>query len=391
VATTADFALEIFTPIGEKYGCEGLIDSIESGELVLDIRPQTMSPVRLAVVGCGKIAEQCQIPAVLSASNVELAAVADSNAERLEFIVRLFSLSCLATTSAADLNGKVDGVLLLLPNHLHHPLGCKFMQDGIHVLCEKPLANTTEEANRMCELAEAMGVILAVGYVRRFQPNVQLMKRLLSTGFLGRLERFEYESGTAGGWAPVSSYNLHREQAGGGVLMANGCHFLDLMIYWFGYPCGVKFSDDSHGGMEANCSAIFTFGDGLRGEVTLSKTHQLRNCFRLYGEQGCIDMTDSQCLSLTYIPRDQPDLRYEISTQDRPTAFSDVKLFQLQIEDFARAIEHGLQPRVTGRQALAAASLIEECYRVRTPMNEPWVFESLTKLTGSYEGSIRDS
>ena len=195
-----------------------------------------MENVRLGIVGCGKIAEHCHIPAVLSSANVEVVAIVDSNPTRLEFIVRSFSLSCLAASSPSVLKGRVDAVLLLLPNYLHASVGCEFLQNGIHVLCEKPLANTTKEARMMCEAAEGNGALLAVGYMSRFYPSVQLMKRLLEERFLGQLEHFEYEYGGTGGWETISNYNLYRNQAGGGVLTANGSHFFDRMLFWFGYP-----------------------------------------------------------------------------------------------------------------------------------------------------------
>src|SRR5262245_8570095 len=130
-----------------------------------------MAALRLGIVGCGRIAEQGHIPAALSSPSVELVAVAESNPERLDFIVRSFDLPCLATTSAADLKARVDAILLLLPNYLHQPLGCDFLRGGVHVLCEKPLATTTREAQEMCEAADAAGVVLAVGYMTRFYPR----------------------------------------------------------------------------------------------------------------------------------------------------------------------------------------------------------------------------
>ncbi len=345
-----------------------------------------MAVLRLGIVGCGRIAEQCHIPAALSSPDIELVAVAESNPERLDFVVRSFGLSCLATTSAVDLKGRVDAVMLLLPNHLHQPVGCEFLQDGVHVLCEKPLAKTKQEAQLMCEAAEAMSVVLAVGYVTRFYPSVQLMKKLLDEGFLGPLHRFDYELGTPGGWAPISAYNLHRDQAGGGVLVTSGSHFLDRMLYWFGYPSDVKFSDDSQGGIEANCSATFTFEGGFTGEVILSKTHWLRNRFRVSGERGSLEMGERQQLSLTFIPRAQPDLRHEISANHTPTSSSNWHFFQLQIEDFGRAIHWGTQARITGRQGLASVSLMERCYRVRPPISKMRILELLPRLK---QGSVR--
>lgn len=347
-----------------------------------------MEAFRLGIVGCGKIAEASHIPAALSLPNVELCAVIDSNRERLNFITRSFRLSCFVTTSCEDLKGKVDGVLLLLPNYLHQPIGCTLLQNGIHVLCEKPLTNTTKEGELLCEAAEASGCVLAVGYATRFLPNVELMKRLLDQGFLGRLERFEYEYGGVGGWSSVSNYNLYRSQSGGGVLVANGSHFLDRMLSWFGTPHSFEYSDDSHGGIEANCLATFVFDNGLTGKMRLSKTQTIPNRFRVYGERGSLEMDERKQSSLTFIPRSQPDLKHEISATDAPQSLPESYLFQRQIEDFVHAIRTGSQPRVSGRQGLVTTSLIEQCYQSRTAVAEPWTFDVLPQLPVLREGSV---
>src|SRR6476659_6990001 len=106
--------------------------------------------IRLGVVGCGQVAEHWHIPAVLAATGRDLTAIVDSSRERLDGIVDSFGLSCLATTSGDDILGSVDAVLLALPNHLHHPAARHFLSEGVHVLCEKPLANTAREARELC-------------------------------------------------------------------------------------------------------------------------------------------------------------------------------------------------------------------------------------------------
>ena len=339
------------------------------------------SPLRLGIVGCGRVAEHCHIPAALAAENVDLTAVVDANPSRLDHVVGSFGLSCAATTSHADLIGRVDAVLLLLPNHLHYPVARELLEAGLHVLCEKPLANTSDEARNLCALAEARGRVLAVGYMKRFEPNFALMARLIADRFLGRLHRFDFEFGSAGGWAPLSGYNLQREQAGGGVLLVNGCHLVDRMLCWFGHPTQIAFEDDAHGGVEANCSATFAFDSGLTGEFRLSKTIVLRNRFRLYGERGCVEMTDAQRESVTYFPAGRPGLAHEIFEHPRPAPLEDAQYFQLQIEDFATAIRSGVPPRVSGREATASIEVIERCYRVRRPLPEAWAFDSLPSLT----------
>jgi len=248
------------------------------------------------------------------------------------------------------------------------------------VLCEKPLANTVPGARALCELAEARDLLLAVGYIKRFEPNFELMKRLIDGRFLGALHRFELEYGTNGGWAPVSAYNLQREHAGGGVLMVNGCHLLDRMLCWFGAPSSVAYSDDAHGGVEANCSARFGFPSGIEGELTLSKTRSLRNRFRLEGDRGAIEIRDTQLDSVTFFPSDGPECRHEIFDRDTCRPATDVQLYTAQIDDFARAIQARTTPRVSGRQGLASIELIERCYRVRTPLAESCALDAVPAL-----------
>ena len=335
-----------------------------------------MSNVKLGIVGCGTVAEH-HIPAALAAAGVDLIAISDSRADRLLHVRETFGLHCLAAESHSALIGKVDAVLLSLPNHLHYPIARDFLNKGIHVLCEKPLANTTHDAKLLCDLAEAAELVLAVGYMKRFEPNCDVMKRLIDDGFLGKLERFEFEQGGAGDWSPVSGYNLSREHAGGGVLMTNGCHFLDRMLFWFGYPSTVTYRDDSHGGVEANCSAVFTFDSGLTGLVTLSKTHSLSNRFRLIGERGRLEIDNAEHTTVTFFPALDSQFKHDISANGGQNGLTDTDYFRLQIEDFARAIRTRTRPRVTGRDGLSSIELIEQCYQARTPLDESWIVESL--------------
>jgi predicted dehydrogenase/nucleoside-diphosphate-sugar epimerase len=341
----------------------------------------THARLRRGIVGCGRVAEGSHIPAALSSGQVELAALADADPERLASITETYGLSCLTTTSHAELIGHVDAVLLAVPNHLHFPVATRFLDAGAHVLCEKPLTNTASEAQILCEMAEARGLVLAVGYMKRFEPNFALMQRLIRDGFLGRLHRVTCTYGTAGGWAPVSNYNLHRAQAGGGVLMVNGCHLVDRLVSWFGIPTSVQYEDDAQGGVEANATARFEFGSGLVGELTLSKTRQLENQLVLEGERGRLVIDAAQHRSVTFWPVGAPGVVHEISPHPDPGPLTDRDYFRMQIDDFAAAIRTGDSPRVSGRDALASIRVIERCYQARTPLQQPWATETLGQIT----------
>ena len=262
---------------------------------------------------------------------------------------RVLGLDCLRPNHYA-LIGKVDAVLILaesspssIVRDFWNMAFTSFAKNRSPIAPRKPRHCAIwrkQLANAGCWLYEAL------------RPNCDVMKRLIDEGLLGKLERFEFEQGGAGDWSPVSGYNLNRERAGGGVLMTNGCHFLDRMLYWFGYPSTVTYRDDSHGGVEANCSAVFTFDSGLTGLVTLSKTHSLSNRFRLIGERGRLEIDNAEHTKVTFFPALDSQFKHDISANGGQNGLTDTDYFRLQIEDFARAIRIRTRPRVAGRDGL---------------------------------------
>jgi predicted dehydrogenase len=99
---------------------------------------------------------------------VELAALADTNELRLRYLQHRFGLRPIFFNDYRQLFGRVDAVILAVPNALHAPIGVEFLSRGIHVLCEKPLAVTRRECEQLCQAAQATSSLLAVGYVTRF-------------------------------------------------------------------------------------------------------------------------------------------------------------------------------------------------------------------------------
>ncbi len=337
--------------------------------------------LRLGVIGCGAITETAHLPAALSSSAVELTALCDNSERRLRSMERMFGLGSIGFRDHRDLFGRVDAVILALPNHLHVSVGCELLAKGIHVLCEKPLATTRQDCEQLCQAARAAKAVLAVGYFTRFYPSTLLTKQLLESRFLGAITSFDYEHGSVGGWAPHSGYNLSRATSGGGVLMVNGSHFIDRMLHLFGAVQVRSFADDSRGGVEANCVATVECtvqGQSVPGRITLSKTHALADRLRIQGEGGILEVGETQKRSVTYYPA-QSELRHEIMAKGEAGS-AEQDYFRLQLEDFVRAIQTSGEPRVSGAQGLESVAFMETCYQLATPLPEPWVDEPLERL-----------
>ncbi len=340
------------------------------------VRPQVDSgKIRLGIIGCGAITENAHLPAALSSPLVEVTALSDTDESRLRYIQRCFGLQSIGFPNHRDTFAHVDAVILALPNHLHASVGYEFLSRGIHVLCEKPLALSRNECDHLCKAARITKSVLAVGYVTRFFPSTRLTKELIDSGFLGTLISFDYEFGTEGGWAPLSGYNLTRATSGGGVLVVSGSHFIDRMLYLFSDARVISYSDDSRGGVEANCEALFecsTNGALLQGRVMLSKTHKLLNRLCIVGEKGTLEIGEGQSHSVLYFPM-LGGIRHEISYVGAVASKVDDDYFKIQLEDFIRAIQSGTEPKITGEQGSASIAVMEKCYEIATPMDEPWV------------------
>jgi predicted dehydrogenase len=327
-------------------------------------------PVRLAIVGCGRITEDSHVPAALKAAGIELAALVDPDVTRAAVLKRMYGCSCEIATGLDTVIDSVDAALIATPNHTHVSIARVALERGRPVLIEKPLTRRHAEAEELCALARRNGAFISVGFMTRHYPVVRLMRKLLDEGFFGPVKRFQFEYGTRGGWAPHTRYNLNREQSGGGVLLVSGTHYLDRMLFWFGSPRAFSYADDSHGGVEANCKAKLEFDAGLTGTLFFSKTVELANRFVMETERYRVEIPWSERRRMALWPRER--LGVAMTLEDSPAA-KDEDCFQLQLEEFARVIRHGGRPTVTGEEGARSVKLCEDFYAARTRLGEPWV------------------
>jgi predicted dehydrogenase len=334
-------------------------------------------PIKLAIVGCGRVTDVAHLPAALRSPTVCVAALVDSVLENARALARTHRLKdCLIADDLSAVLDKVDGVLIAAPNHAHFSLAQTALAHGIPVLVEKPLTVSYEDALALCALAETQHSFISVGYMTRHYPSVRLLRDLLHTGYLGTVTAFHYECGAKGGWEPVSGYNLDPRRAGGGVLVVQGTHFIDRMLHLFGHPESFDYADDNYGGLEANCKAKFCFkreSGTFEGTMFLSKTRPLKNHFTLYTDLYTCILAEWKAESLTLFPRNRPGLVLEAYPEGEKPSDPARSHYQVQLEEFAGIIRKGGQPTVDGRFAAQSVKLIEEMYRHRTQLEEPWV------------------
>lgn len=189
-------------------------------------------PIRLALVGAGGIA-QSYGQAFLGHPDARLVAVADvqlSAAERLAGMIG----DCVAFSDFKALPdaAAIDAVIISTPPNSHEELATYFLSAGVHVLCEKPFTIGAESANRMVMAARNANRVLTMASKFRYVPDVIKAKSLIEDGLIGEVVLFE--NAFTSRVDMRSRWNSNPAISGGGVLIDNGAHSLDLTRYFLG-------------------------------------------------------------------------------------------------------------------------------------------------------------
>jgi UDP-N-acetylglucosamine 3-dehydrogenase len=145
------------------------------------------NPIRLGILGCGAITAGNHLPSAVAHPHVRIAALVDCDLGRAQLLRRRFHLECEIADDYETVLGKLDAVIIALPNYLHVPAILAAVKAGVHVLCEKPLALTVADSRACWEAAQQQNVLLAVGMQWRFRDSSALLPLVLHEGLLGSL------------------------------------------------------------------------------------------------------------------------------------------------------------------------------------------------------------
>jgi scyllo-inositol 2-dehydrogenase (NADP+) len=159
-----------------------------------------------------------------------IAAVADSLEERRKLAVEEYRCSTYAGWQEMVENESLDLVVNASPSHQHFPITLELLERGLHVLCEKPLAKTEEEVDRLIEASERHGAVLAVFQQSRYMPAYVQLRKVIDSGVLGRIVQIDFaNNGFSRRWDWQTLQSNH-----GGNLLNTGPHPLDQALQLFG-------------------------------------------------------------------------------------------------------------------------------------------------------------
>ncbi|HEC43899.1 MAG TPA: Gfo/Idh/MocA family oxidoreductase [Bacteroides sp.] len=249
--------------------------------------------IKWAVIGSGGIARRRTIPeGIVPADNAKLVSVYDIDAEANNDVAKEFNAS--AFNSLEDLLASdVDAVYVASPANMHHDQVIACARAKKHVLCEKPLGMTIEEAENMIKVCKEEGVVLGTGFMMRFHTQHQAALQMIQDGKLGKPV---YGRAQLSCWYPPmdGAWRQSPETGGGGSLMDMGSHCIDLLEMFFGKLKSVScFINNSVHSYESEDSAVvaLNFENGAMATVDTYfciPDNSSKNVLELYGSGGSI-------------------------------------------------------------------------------------------------------
>ncbi|MEO3933493.1 Gfo/Idh/MocA family oxidoreductase [Micrococcaceae bacterium Sec7.4] len=343
--------------------------------------PVTARTLRVGIAGCGAISRN-HLEAFRALDDVEIVGVCDIDPDRARKTAAAWGIPAAVETVHELLGLDLDIVSVCTPHPTHEDVVLQAATAGVHILCEKPIAIDLASAERMVNACDDAGVTLGVLFQRRFWPAAQRIRAAIDDGTLGRpimgqcsvmLHRDpDYYSRDAwrGTWA----------NDGGGVLMTQAIHYIDLLQWFMGDVAEVygkinTFKHGRHIEVEDSATAVITFTSGAMAtvEASTAASPSLGVQIRVTGETGA-------SASLTEFPEGS-DGRVDlwaaagsISTEPAHPEGVDPNVglatingqliphHTAQVRDFVQTLRDGRDPAITGQDATKSLRILLAVY-----------------------------
>ncbi|MCM3628726.1 Gfo/Idh/MocA family oxidoreductase [Paenibacillus glycanilyticus] len=282
-----------------------------------------MSSIRIGFIGTGGIAGW-HAKQLLELPEIQITALSDtSEGNRVAFAEKFGLQDARQFSAYEDMleQGELDAVVICSPHTLHFRQAYDALDRGLHVLIEKPMTCSSEEAEQLIEKAEESGKVMQVSYQRHFQPEFLYIRDAIASGEIGRLTSVtaslsqEWYQLTEGTWRQVPSLS------GGGFLMDSGSHIIDVLLWTTGMtPVEVKSQLQNHGApVEIDSFTSIRFAEGaLAGLNFAGYAPGWNETFAFCGDNGGIYYDNGQ-ITLRRLNEEpiMPELPEATTNQDK--------------------------------------------------------------------------
>jgi predicted dehydrogenase len=314
-----------------------------------------MTKLRFALVGAGAIS-QSYAQAFETCESAQLVAVCDTRLEAAKALAQGFSCPSYDSYQTMKETEKLDAVVICTPPVTHPEISTFFLKHGIHVLCEKPLAIDSASAQSMIDVAARSGATLTMGSKFRYVDDVIRAKSIVTSGILGEVILFENAFTSRVDMA--NRWNSNPKVSGGGVLIDNGAHSIDIVRYFLGPVADVQVIEGKRVqglAVEDTVNISLRSKSGVMGNIDLSwSLNKELDCYiNVYGSNGTV------CVGWKQSKYRQAGSRDWVVFGK---GYNKVQAFRSQLENFAKSIRGEEMLLITAEDALASVQVIEAAY-----------------------------
>lgn len=313
-------------------------------------------PLRFGLIGCGRIATS-HIEAFAKVPDANLVAIAEPREAAGRAAAEAARAAYFADYRDAGLSKLVDAVIVCAPPSEHPAIVKHFLELGTHVLCEKPLTIRSSDARELARLAEHKKLVLMMASKFRYTEDMIQAKQIIEAGSLGNV--IQFENVFTGKVAMRERWNCDPKISGGGVLIDNGSHSVDIARYLLGPVVAVQAQPGVQGqglAVEDTVNLWLRTGKGVVGTVDLSWTiHKETPWYvSVFGSAGSVNVgwKGSQ-----YRHDGSPGWVSFGNGYDKVAAFKG------QLQNFVDSVRGQAKPLMGLEDALASVRVIEAAYR----------------------------
>jgi predicted dehydrogenase len=317
--------------------------------------------VRYGVISTAKIVLNSHIPAARESANSEIVAISSRSASRARTVAEQYDIPNWHETYDELINSPdIDVVINALPNSMHCKWTIKAAEAGKHILCEKPLAVTIEEARRMVDSAKANNVVLAEAFTHRWNPHLRTARRLISQGEIGNPTSLQ--SVIAFSVIEPKGSIAFSSELGGGSLMDGGCYAVSACRFVLNEEPAraAAFTYDSGSyGVETTFNGLLEFPSG--GVAHIRSSMEEPRCIKLIatGTKGQIEIPNMFDESGPVI--------LKTSGKEWVEAVPAKNRFRVQLDEFSNCVLSGKSPEFPPEDGLAnTAALVALLSAART-------------------------
>jgi len=323
-----------------------------------------MEKTRVAIAGLGGIAQITHLPVLSRMPDVEIVAVCDTDKAKAKNVAMRYGIKN-HSSNIEDLlkNSDPECLIVAVPTNFHKEVVLAAVQNGLHVLVEKPISRTLSEAQEMVDAAKRQKRILMVGMNNRFRPDIMMQESFISAKELGNI--FYIKTGFLRKRSTVENWSVRKEESGGGVLMDLGIVLIDIILWLLKFPKvkSVTAANYYHTfkSVEDSSFVFIRFENNTTVNIetswTLLRENDIFYC-NVYGSQGSSSinplriykMIRGTLVNITPLKIEKPANIFKRS-------------YEYELRHFINAVRNSIDPVSSGVEALEGMRIVDAAYK----------------------------